>query len=59
MTKNEFLHRFQLYSLSESIHEYRYYSELKSAAVLIPIVEVELEYGNKQLDILFTTRAEH
>jgi len=59
MNKNEFLHRFQLHSLSESIHEYRYHSELKSAAVLIPIVEIELENGIKQLEILLTIRASH
>jgi|TARA_B110000908_G_C10250113_1_gene451461 8-oxo-dGTP pyrophosphatase MutT (NUDIX family) len=59
MTKNEFLHRFQLQSLSESTHSYQYNRQLKNAAVLIPIVEVELEGKNKQLDILFTKRADH
>ena len=59
MTKNEFLHRFQLHNLSESTHKYKYHRQLKNAAVLIPIVEVDLGDNKKQLDILFTKRAEH
>lgn len=59
MTKNEFLHRFQLQNLPESTHNYQYHSNLKSAAVLIPIIEKCLENNSKQLDIIFTKRAEH
>ncbi len=59
MTKNEFLHRFQLQTLSASSQTYQYHSALKSAAVLIPIIEVELVDKTKQLNILFTKRAEH
>ena len=59
MTKNEFLHRFQLQNLPESTHTFQYHSDLKSAAVLIPIIEKRLVNNNKQLNILFTKRAEH
>jgi len=59
MTKNEFLHRFQLQKLSQSIHTYQYHSDLKSAAVLIPILEKKINDNDTQLNILFTKRAEH
>ena len=59
MTKNEFLQRFQLQHLATSPHTYRYHGQLQSAAVLIPIVEVELEDNARQLNIVFTKRAEH
>ncbi|MCJ8320920.1 MAG: CoA pyrophosphatase [Colwellia sp.] len=59
MTKNEFLHRFQLQKLSKSIHNYQYHSDLKSAAVLIPILEKRLIDNSTELNILFTKRAEH
>ena len=59
MTKNEFLHRFQLHSLTDSIHSFQYQRTLKSAAVLIPIVETTLSDSTQQLDIILTKRAEH
>ena len=59
MTKNEFLHRFQLHSLTDSIHSFQYQRTLKSAAVLIPIVETTLSDNTQQLDIILTKRAEH
>ena len=54
MTKNEFLKRFQLKQLSASSHKYRYHSQLKKAAVLIPLCEEE-----GCLKVLFTKRASH
>jgi len=54
MTRNEFLKRFQLKQLSASSHKYRYHSQLKQAAVLIPLFE---EQG--RLNVLLTRRAEH
>ena len=54
MTKNEFLHKFQLSSLADSLHQYRHNTPLKPAAVLIALIE-----ENQQLSIVFTKRAAH
>lgn len=54
MTKNEFLKRFQLHPLLASTHQYRYHSQLRQAAVLVPLVE---EDG--LLKVLLTKRADH
>ncbi len=54
MTKNDFLQRFQLLNLSKSTHIYQHPFDVKSAAVLIPIIE-----NNNQLEVLFTKRATH
>jgi len=54
MTKNEFLHKFQLSSLADSLHQYSHTTPLRPAAVLIAIIE-----ENQQLYVLFTKRAAH
>jgi 8-oxo-dGTP pyrophosphatase MutT (NUDIX family) len=54
MTKNEFLHRFQLSSLADSLHQYRHNTPLKPAAVLIALIEED-----HQLSVVFTKRAAH
>ena len=54
MTKDEFIQRFQMQALPASIHQYRYAHKLKSAAVLIPIIN-----NHNQLDVLLTKRASH
>ena len=54
MTKNEFIQRFQLRALPESVHKFRYQQQLKSAAVLIPIINHQ-----NQLNVLLTKRASH
>jgi len=54
MTKEEFIQRFQMRALPESVHSFRYQHKLKSAAVLIPIVS-----NQNQLDVLLTKRASH
>ena len=59
MTKTEFLQRFQLQSLGQSIHQYRYHQTLKTAAVLIPIIEQPSHNGLSQLNVLLTKRASH
>jgi 8-oxo-dGTP pyrophosphatase MutT (NUDIX family) len=56
MTKNEFLLRFNLLQLAESEHNYKHPSPLKSAAVLIALVESENGEG---LQVLLTKRASH
>ncbi len=59
MTKNEFLQRFQINSLSASSHKYKHPSHsknnpLKQAAVLVPLVD-----HHDHIKILFTKRASH
>lgn len=54
MTKEEFIQRFQMQALPASVHNFRYPHQLKSAAVLIPIV-----HNEHQLDVLLTKRASH
>ncbi len=58
MTKNEFLQRFQLSPLGSSVHKYQHSKQLKSAAVLIPVVVEYVDEG-EQLQILLTKRAQH
>lgn len=57
MTKDEFLLRFNLLQLAESGHNYQHPSPLKSAAVLIALVESEVE--GEGLQVLLTKRASH
>ncbi len=54
MTKDEFLHKFKLRQLDSSSHEYRHHSTLKSAAVLIALID-----DNEGLNVLLTKRATH
>ena len=54
MTKEEFIQRFKLYSMPESVHTYRHSSSLKASAVLIPLIEIHCE-----LHIVLTVRAKH
>jgi len=54
MTKNDFLLRFQLSCLDDSLHQYQHDSPLKPAAVLIALIE-----ENKQLSVVLTKRASH
>ena len=57
MTKDEFLLRFNLLQLAESEHNYQHPSPLRSAAVLIALVEPE--HDEDGLQVLLTTRASH
>ena len=54
MTKEEFIQRFQMQALPISTHKFKYQQQLKSAAVLIPI----LSHDN-QLEVVLTKRASH
>ncbi len=54
MTKEEFIQRFQMQALPPSANQFRYTHQLKSAAVLIPIIS-----NQNQLDVLLTKRASH
>jgi len=55
MTKDEFLLRFSLQPLMPSSHDYSHHKPLKSAAVLIGLVETE----SSGLQVLLTKRASH
>ena len=55
MTKDEFLLRFSLQSLAPSTHNYFHNKPLKSAAVLIGLVETK----HSGLQVLLTKRASH
>jgi len=57
MTKDEFLLRFNLLQLAESEHNYQHALPLKSAAVLIALVESENK--DEGLQVLLTKRASH
>jgi 8-oxo-dGTP pyrophosphatase MutT (NUDIX family) len=57
MTKDEFLLRFNLLQLTESEHNYQHPLPLKSAAVLIALVESDIE--GEGLHVLLTKRASH
>ena len=50
MTKEEFIQRFQMRPLPASVHKFRYQQQLKSAAVLIPIISHQ-----NQLEVLLTS----
>jgi 8-oxo-dGTP pyrophosphatase MutT (NUDIX family) len=54
MTKNDFLQKFQLSKLDDSLHQYQHHAELKPAAVLIALIE-----ENNKLSIVLTKRASH
>jgi 8-oxo-dGTP pyrophosphatase MutT (NUDIX family) len=54
MNKTEFLHHFRLKKLKKPAHRYQYHSALKSAAVLILLID-----DGKGLQVLLTKRAEH
>lgn len=56
MTKDEFLLRFNLLQLAESEHNYQHHLPLRSAAVLIALVESEIDGS---LQVLLTKRASH
>ena len=57
MTKDEFLLRFNLLQLAESEHNYQHPLPLRSAAVLIALVEPDIEGDG--LQVLLTKRASH
>ncbi len=57
MTRDEFLLRFNLRQLAESQHNYQHHLPLKSAAVLIALVESE--QADEGLQVLLTKRASH
>jgi 8-oxo-dGTP pyrophosphatase MutT (NUDIX family) len=57
MTKDEFLIRFNLLQLAESAHNYQHHKPLKSAAVLIALVEPD--HADEGLQVLLTKRASH
>jgi 8-oxo-dGTP pyrophosphatase MutT (NUDIX family) len=54
MTKHDFLQKFQLSILNDSLHQYQHHETLKPAAVLIALIE-----ENKQLSVVLTKRASH
>jgi 8-oxo-dGTP pyrophosphatase MutT (NUDIX family) len=54
MTKHDFLQKFQLSILNDSLHQYQHHATLKPAAVLIALIE-----ENKQLSVVLTKRASH
>ncbi len=56
MTKEEFLLRFNLLQLAKSEHNYQHPTSLRSAAVLIALVESE---NGGELQVLLTKRASH
>jgi len=56
MTKDEFLLRFNLLQLAKSEHNYQHHLPLRSAAVLIALVESK---NNDGLQVLLTKRASH
>jgi len=55
MTRDEFLLRFNVLQLAKSEHNYQHHLPLRSAAVLIALVESE----NDGLQVLLTKRASH
>lgn len=54
MTKEEFLRKYSLNNISNSIHEYQHHKPLKTAAVLIPLID-----DGEQLQVLLTKRSMH
>lgn len=60
MNKDEFLYRFNLLQYGDSCHNYQHDSSLKSAAVLIALVNNNSTDDNtKGLHVLLTKRASH
>jgi len=54
MNKKEFLLKYSLNNRTKSLHQYQHNKPLKSAAVLIPLVD-----DGTQLNVLLTKRATH
>ncbi|TPH12481.1 CoA pyrophosphatase [Litorilituus lipolyticus] len=59
MTKDEFLLRYSLYQPTDSAHNYLHDKPLKSAAVLIALVEPNTTNNEVGLQVLLTKRASH
>jgi 8-oxo-dGTP pyrophosphatase MutT (NUDIX family) len=61
MNKEEFLYRFNLLQHGDSCHNYQHHSPLKSAAVLIALVNNSnsAEINTNDLHVLLTKRASH
>jgi 8-oxo-dGTP pyrophosphatase MutT (NUDIX family) len=59
MNKAEFLYRFNLLQYGDSCHNYQHNSPLKSAAVLIALVNDSDEMNISGLQVLLTKRASH
>ena len=57
MNKHEFLTRFHLKPLAESAHNYQHHSTLKTAAVLIGLVDCSK--NDSGLEVLLTMRSSH
>jgi 8-oxo-dGTP pyrophosphatase MutT (NUDIX family) len=62
MNRSEFLFRFHLNQYNDSCHNYQHHAPLKSAAVLIALVDdanKDNDYSSKNLQVLLTKRASH
>jgi 8-oxo-dGTP pyrophosphatase MutT (NUDIX family) len=59
MNKEEFLYRFNLLQYGDSCHNYQHNSPLRSAAVLIALVNDSDEMNSSGLQVLLTKRASH
>ncbi|MFT5852415.1 MAG: 8-oxo-dGTP pyrophosphatase MutT (NUDIX family) [Colwellia sp.] len=59
MNKEEFLYRFNLLQYGDSCHNYQHNSPLRSAAVLIALVNDTDEMNISSLQVLLTKRASH
>jgi 8-oxo-dGTP pyrophosphatase MutT (NUDIX family) len=59
MNKAEFLYRFNLLQYGDSCHNYQHNSPLRSAAVLIALVNDSDEMNISGLQVLLTKRASH
>lgn len=59
MNKTEFLYRFNLLQHGDSCHNYQHNSPLKSAAVLIALVNNSDDMNSSCLQVLLTKRASH
>ena len=59
MNKTEFLYRFNLLQHGDSCHNYQHNSPLKSAAVLIALVNNSDDMNSSGLQVLLTKRASH
>lgn len=60
MDKSEFLFRFNLRQYNESCHDYQHHAPLKSAAVLIALIDHDKDsFSEGGLQVLLTKRASH
>ncbi|HCH68901.1 MAG TPA: CoA pyrophosphatase [Colwellia sp.] len=59
MNKAEFIYRFNLLQHGDSCHNYQHNSPLKSAAVLIALVNNSDDMNSSGLQVLLTKRASH